>query len=165
MNKEVVPKDFTLSLALFDILPVLFFSGTVILIGLLFDSKLFLIGAFLCLFAGISKVIWKIIVVLKKRNIWFLFIQMRITMPIGLILMIVSLIINRTNIDVSLVLNRITSLPSIIFFIIGLIGMVMMLLFGALLDGGKLRNNWIEQITNTIAQACIFVGTLIIYLH
>lgn len=83
MNKNVVPNDFTLGLALFDGLPVITFAGSMILISYLFSSKLFLIGSFVCLFAGLSKVIWKIIVVLKNKNIWFFFIQMRITMPIG----------------------------------------------------------------------------------
>ena len=164
MNKKVVPQDFTLSLALFDFLPVLFFGGTIILVGLMFSSKLFLLGAFLCLFAGLSKVIWKMIVVLKKKNVWFLFVQMRITMPIGFLLMIISLFLNKDRININAVLSNVLSMPSIVFYIIGLIGMLLMLVFGFMLDGSKQKNNWIEQVTNTIEQACVFIGTLIIYI-
>lgn len=162
MSADIVPKDFTLSLALFDALPVLFFVGSMVLISKIFSSKLFFIGSLLCLFAGLSKVIWKIIVVLFKKNIWFFFIQMRITMPIGFLLIIISLIVNRNTIDFSLIYKSITSMPSLMFFIIGVVGMVLMLIFGFTLDGSKLSNNWIEQITNFVAQLSFFLGILFI---
>ena len=163
VTKDTVPTDFSLSLALFDGLPVLFFSGSMIVISFLFSSKLFLVGSLLCLFAGLSKVIWKIIVVLKKKNIWFLFIQMRITMPIGLLLMVISVITNKNNINYELIKNSILSLPSLIFFIIGVFGMIMMLAFGFVLDGSKKKNNWIEQITNAVAQLSFFIGLLLLF--
>ena len=65
MTKDTIPENFTLSLALVDALPVLFFGGSMILIGLLFGSPLFLIGAALCFWAGAAKVLWKIIVLTK----------------------------------------------------------------------------------------------------
>ena len=52
MAKASVPEDFTLSLAIVDALPVLFFGGSMVLIGLLFQSILFLLGAFLCFWVG-----------------------------------------------------------------------------------------------------------------
>lgn len=164
MNRNVVPKDFTMGLALFDALPVLCFAGSMILISIKFSSKLFLLGSLLCLFAGLSKVIWKLIVILKKKNIWFFFIQMRITMPIGFLLMVTSLIINRKNISFSLMLQNFLSMPSLIFFVVGIIGMVLMVVFGFTLDGSKLKNNWIEQITNFVAQLFIFLGILVLFL-
>lgn len=163
VTKDTVPTDFSLSLALFDGLPVLFFAGSMIVISFLFSSKLFLVGSLLCLFAGLSKVIWKIIVVLKKKNIWFLFIQMRITMPIGLLLMVISVITNKNNVNYGLIKNSILSLPSLIFFIIGVAGMIMMLVFGFVLDGSKKKNNWIEQITNAVAQLSFFIGLLLLF--
>lgn len=163
VTKDTIPTDFSLSLALFDGLPVLFFAGSMIVISFLFSSKLFLVGSLLCLFAGLSKVIWKIIVVLKKKNIWFLFIQMRITMPIGLLLMVISVITNKNNINYGLIKNSILSLPSLIFFIIGVAGMIMMLMFGFVLDGSKKKNNWIEQITNAVAQLSFFIGLLLLF--
>ena len=70
ITKDTVPEDFTLSLALVDALPVLFFGGSMILTALLFKSRLFLIGALACFWAGAAKVLWKIIVVKKKKNSW-----------------------------------------------------------------------------------------------
>ena len=58
MTKDTIPENFTLSLALVDALPVLFFGGSMILIGLLFGNPLFLIGATLCFWAGAAKVLW-----------------------------------------------------------------------------------------------------------
>lgn len=165
VNKESIPQDFNLSLAIVDTIPVLLFGGSTILISLMFNSKLFLVGSLLCLFAGLSKVIWKIIVATKKKNIWFLFVQMRITMPIGLLLMIISFIINKHNINIDVLLINLLSFPINMFFIFGIIGMIMMLMFAFTLDGNKVKNNWIEQMTNLIAQLCFFIGLLIIVIR
>ncbi|MDO5446032.1 MAG: hypothetical protein Q4F31_10490 [Eubacteriales bacterium] len=162
ITKETIPNDFTLSLAIVDAIPVIFFCLSMITVGARFKSILFLTGALLALFAGVAKVLWKIIVVLKRKNIWWLFLQMRITMPIGLILMIVSVIINRQRINVSGIWNAITALPAIVFFIIGAAGIVLMMVFAFALDGSKVKSNWIEQITNGIAQAAFFVGILLL---
>ena len=163
MTKDTIPENFTLSLALVDALPVLFFGGSMILIGLLFGSPLFLIGAALCFWAGAAKVLWKIIVVTKKKNIWWMFLQMRIVMPLGFVLMIFSVILNRNAIDLSAVLAAVVSLPSVIFFAIGVTGMVLMGVFSAKLDSADVRSNWIEQLANGIAQAAVFVGLLLLF--
>ena len=163
ITKETVPEDFTLSLALVDALPVLFFGGSMILIALLFKSRLFLAGALLCFWAGAAKVLWKIVVVKKKKNIWWLFLQMRIVMPIGFALMLLSVILNRKAIRFAAVLAALTSFPSVVFFALGLIGMVLMGVFASRLDSADLRSNWIEQLTNTAAQAAIFIGILLLF--
>ena len=160
MTKNTIPENFTLSLAFVDALPVLFFGGSTILIGLLFGSPLFLTGAVLCFWAGAAKVLWKIIVVKKKKNIWWLFLQMRIVMPLGFALMIFAVIMNRSAINLPAVFAAVISLPSVIFFAIGVTGMVLMGVFAAKLDSADVRSNWIEQITNALAQAAVFTGIL-----
>lgn len=162
MTKDIIPDDFTLTLALVDGLPVLFFAGSMILISLMFRNKLFLFGALLCLFAGLSKVFWKIIVVLRRKNIWFLFLQMRITMPIGMIMILSSLFIEK--IEIKILLSYLLSFPSNVFFTIGMLLMLAMLVFAFTLDNSKKSNNWIEQITNIIAQLSFFIGILLIVL-
>lgn len=164
MTKETVPDDFTLSLAAVDALPVLFFGASVILIGLMFKNILFLIGAVLCFWAGAAKVVWKIIVAAKKKNIWWLFMQMRIVMPIGFVLILLAVILGRKTIDLPVVFSAVVSMPSVIFFIIGIIGMTLMGVFAAKLDSSNLRSNWIEQLTNAAAQASVFSGVLILFL-
>ena len=160
MTRDIIPEDFTLSLALIDALPVLFFGGSIMLIGLMFKSITFLIGALLCFWAGAAKVIWKIIVVTKKKNIWWLFMQMRIVMPVGFLLMLLSVIFNLKAIKLSAILSSVISMPSVIFFAIGIVGMVLMGIFASKLDSSDVRSNWIEQITNALAQGSIFVGIL-----
>lgn len=161
MTRDIVPEGFTISLALVDALPVLFFCASMIVIGRLFSSPLFLIGALLCFFAGAAKVLWKVIVVLRKKNIWFLFLQMRILMPIGFALMLLSLIINRSEISIAGIGVALIHMPSCIFFAIGILGMLLMMIFAAKLDSSDVKVNWIEQLTNGIAQAAFFVGLLL----
>lgn len=162
MNNKVVPKDFTLSLAIVDVVPVIFFSMAMILLTRKFPSKLFSIGALLVVFAGMCKVLWKQIVVLKKKNIWFLFVQMRITMPIGMLLIIASLIVNKDMIFINSIIQSVITYPQAVFFILGSIGMLTMLIFAFVLDNKKLINNWIEQIVNSISQICFFIGVILI---
>ena len=163
-TKDTVPQDFTLSLVLVDALPVLFFGASAVLIGMIFKSTLFLIGAMLCLLGGAGKVLWKLIVVLAKKNIWFLFIQMRFLMPAGFLLMLISLAVDHAKVSFAGMARAFVSFPSILFFLAGIAGMVMMGVFAKKLDSGSLKANWIEQLTNGIAQLCIFLGLLFIYL-
>ena len=163
MTKDTIPGGFTLSLALTDALPVLFFGGSMILLGLLFASPLFLIGAALCLWAGAAKVLWKIIVVTKKKNIWWMFLQMRIAMPAGFALMLFAVILNLAAIRLSAVCSAIISFPSVLFFAVGLTGMILMGVFAAKLDPADARSNWIEQLTNAAAQAAVFAGILFLF--
>lgn len=162
MTRETVPEGFTLSLVLIDALPVLLFCASMIVIGRLFSSRLFLVGAVLCLLAGGAKVLWKAIVVLRKKNVWFLFLQMRILMPIGFALMVLSLIVNRSAISLAGMGAAFMRMPSMAFFLIGILGMILMMVFAAKLDSGDVKANWIEQLTNGIAQAAFFVGLLLL---
>lgn len=160
MTRDIVPDDFTLTLALVDAIPVVFFGASMLVIGRLFSSLLFLIGAFLCLTAGVCKVLWKIIVVLKKKNIWMLFLQMRILMPIGFAMMLLAVVLNAGKISPVAIGSAILSFPSVIFFAVGVIGMGLMMFFAVKLDSSNVKANWIEQLTNGIAQAAIFTGLL-----
>ena len=120
------------------------------------------IGAIICFWAGAAKVLWKVIVVTKKKNIWWLFLQMRIAMPIGFLAMIIAVIINIKGIYFATILTSILSVPSVIFFTLGIIGMVLMGVFASKLDSSNVKSNWIEQTTNLIAQGAIFVGILLL---
>ena len=123
ITKDTVPEDFTLLLALTDSLPVIFFGASMLLIGRRFSSLLFMAGALLCLIGGAGKVLWKIIVVLRKKNIWPLFIQMRILMPAGFLLMLASLFTNADKMSFPGICQAVASFPSVIFFTAGLLGL------------------------------------------
>lgn len=163
ITKDSVPEDFSLSLALVDAFPVLFFGGSIILISLLFHNMLFFTGAVLCFWAGAAKVIWKILVVTKQKNIWWLFLQMRIVMPAGFFLMLLSVLLNLSKINLPAIWKTVTSFPSVIFFVLGIFGMISMGVFTAKLDSGNVRANWIEQLTNAVSQFFFFIGILLLF--
>ena len=164
MNKQEIKKqshlDFTLSLALFDALPVIFFCIAMLLIASQFHNVFFLIGIILCTLVGCGKVLWKILVAAKEYDIHLLNLQLRILMPLGFLLVIVGLITGRNVINFSKLWYQITLFPTCLFFKITIIGMICMSIFAFILDSTKASSNWIEQMTNAIAQGCFLLGVL-----
>lgn len=160
MTKDTVPEGFTLGLAAVDALPVILFGAAMLSAGLLIKSGLFILGAALCLFAGGAKVVWKFIVVLKRKNVWWLFMQMRTLMPVGMLLMLAGLIIAGVKADMNSALESLIAMPQGAFFAVGILGMILMGVFAAKLDSADAKSNWIEQLTNAAAQACFLAGIL-----
>lgn len=58
------------------------------------------------------------------------------------------------------VLRGCRQFPQVILFVLGLIGMGLMGYFAKNLDSTDVKSNWIEQITNSLAQLFIFIGLL-----
>lgn len=153
-------ENFTLSLALFDALPVLFFCIGMLLIAARFKNVLFIAGAILCTCAGCGKVLWKILVASTEKDIILLNRQLRVLMPVGFLLIIAGMITGRSNIHLTELTQKILTVPTCIFFAITVIGMICMTVFAFTLDGTKARSNWIEQITNAVAQGCLLAGII-----
>ena len=153
-------EGFTLKLALVDLIPVILFAGGAGLLNKRLGSVIFAIGIFCCLLGGVGKVTWKIIIAFTKKDIQFLFKQMRVMMPGGFLLMLIGIIVKWNNISWMNVLNAVISFPSILFFVIGIIGIVIMSIFAKKLDPNDLKSNWIEQCTNIVAQGGFFLGIL-----
>ena len=63
--------------------PVVFFGLSAVRAGSLLRSALFVAGAVVCLVSGVVKVLWKGIAAVTRRNIWPMFVQMRVFMPAG----------------------------------------------------------------------------------
>ena len=159
-RKNTKYDNFTLSLALFDALPVLFFCIGMLLIASRFDHLLFAVGAVICTLAGCGKVLWKILVAGCGKDIVILNRQLRVLMPTGFLLIILGIITGRNEIHIGMILEAMMTFPTVLFFCITVLGMVAMMIFAFTLDGTKARNNWIEQITNAIAQGCLVLGIL-----
>ena len=159
VTKESVPEGFTLSLAAVDAVPVVFFGINCFIIGMKFQSVLFMAGALMCLFGGSCKVIWKIIVSVCSKNIYPLFLQMRIWMPAGFLLMVISVLSRGTSVFSGL-MHSICSFPSALFFAAGAAGMILMGVFAVKLDNADVKSNWIEQITNGLSQIAVFAGLM-----
>lgn len=132
MTKDTVPEGFSVVMALVDLLPVVFFGLSAVRVGRLFQSALFVTGALICLLSGVVKVLWKLIAAVSRRNIWPMFVQMRIFMPVGFLLLLAAL------------------------------GMVCMCVFARRLDSSDPRANWLEQGVNALAQICIYIGLLLV---
>ena len=162
MTKDTIPKGFTVSMALVDMLPVLFFGLSAIRVGQLFHSAIFVLGALVCLVSGVIKVLWKLIAARSGCNIWPMFVQMRIAMPIGFLLLLAALAIDRANLNGAAILAGLCGVPSCIFFALGLIGMVLMGVFAARMDSSDPKVNWMEQGINGCAQLCILIGLLLV---
>ena len=159
---EIDDKGFSVPLALADMIPVLFFGLSAIRVGKLFSSALFVTGAAVCLLSGIVKVLWKLIVAVSRRSIWPMFVQMRILMPTGFLLMLAALVVGRADLNGSAILAGLLGFPACIFFGLGVLGMVLMAFFAIKLDSGDPKANWLEQAVNGAAQACFFVGLLLV---
>lgn len=168
MNKEKknqttpsVPEGFTLSMALVDCLPVLFFSISAAILAMHFDSSLFRAGVLMVILAGALKAGWKFAIALLHRDVRFLSRQMRYLMPVGFLLAVLALFVDRPRWSFAAVIRHMTNVPALLFLLIGIAGMGLMMWFAKSQDRRDAKANWKEQITNSIAQFCIMLGILL----
>ena len=165
-------RQYTLGLALFDIVPVFLFLISCILIYSMCMSRLFLAGALCSFIGGMAKVIWKLIVVLAKRDIPAFSQAFRVLMICGFALMLLSVILSTVRsvagggafADSAMagLWRGLTFMPAMLFFIAGFAGMFMMGWLGSHMDKSA-RSNWIEELINTAAQLAILTGVVIVY--
>lgn len=156
-----VPEGFTLSMALLDCLPVLFFSVSAFCLAAGFPAVLFRAGIFCIILAGILKVSWKMVIALAGKNLPILSRQMRFLMPSGFLLCLLALVLHRKDLSISAIVHHFLRLPGILFFLIGFAGMGLMVWFACTKDRLDARSNWKEQAVNGIAQLCIMLGILL----
>lgn len=162
ITKDTVPEGFSVPLALTDMIPVMFFGLSAVRIGTLFHSTLFISGAIICLVSGAVKVLWKLIAAVSRKNIWPMFVQMRIAMPIGFLVLIAALVADRASLSSAAILSALLGFPACVFFGAGAIGMILMMIFAFAMDSSDPRSNWLEQAVNGAAQICFFVGLLLV---
>ena len=174
-------KEYTLGLALFDLVPVLVFLMTGILIWSMYGSPVFLAGVTACFAGGLSKAVWKILVVCLKKDVHWLAKAFRILMAGGFALMLLALVISVTGDAVrgpvssgalpgnpgsgttlSALFRALSIMPAPLFFIAGTAGMCLMGYLGKNMDS-SVRSNWIEEIVNAISQILILIGVVIVY--
>ena len=155
-----IPEGFTLGLAIVDAVPVAEFGVSMIAVASKFKSALFAAGACLSALAGCGKVLWKILLAVKKKNVTWLNKQFRYLMGGGFILMCASLIKERKRICLKDIAKRVFRFPAALFFGAGAAGMCAMAVMGAKLDKNNAKHNWAEQITNLISQGLIMIGIL-----
>ena len=162
MTKDTVPQNYTLGLAIFDAVPVILFGLASWLLWQMTGSAVLLIGGVICFAAGLLKVLWKFIVVLQKKNVWPLFVQMRIGMPAGFMLMLIGFLIACFTKNMSLFWSGLLRPAPILFVIIAILGMIAMIRCSAKLDSADSKANWIEQTCNTVAQSAFLMAMVVI---
>lgn len=161
LRPGVVPEGITLGMALVDAVPVAFFCAGAVLLGVRTPSALFRLGAVLCAAAGAGKVLWKLLVAVRRRSVWVLNRQLRVLMPAGFVCMALGLVLARGRIDFAAVWRAALALPQVLLFALGAAGMVVMAVLGATQDPADPAANWKEQGVNSLAQAAIFLGILL----
>ena len=154
-------QDFTIGLALVDLLPVLFFGAAMALLGLRLGSFLFTAGAVICVLAGLGKVIWKIMIAAWGKDIRLLGAQLRFVMPAGFLLMIAGAFTADRQAAAEL-LQEAVRMPSVLFFVLAVCGIAGMILCAKKFDRYDVRGNWIEQVLNSAAQGCVLAGVLLL---
>lgn len=55
-----------------------------------------------------------------------------------------------------------TGFPACLFFLVGALGIAMMVIFAFCMDSSDPKVNWMEQTVNGLAQICFFIGLLLV---
>ena len=160
ITPDMVPEGFTIPLCILDLFPVIaFFFSVVFLVQKTYCNYCFALGGLLCTISGLIKVWWKFIVAIKKKNVWLMFKQMRIIMPIGFSLYLIGLIVIIRNYS-DTILNA--TVYSKFFFTLWIIGMSLMSVFVIKLEHSDPKANWIEQTTNAVSQIFLCLSIILL---
>ena len=154
-------KEYTMGLALLDIMPVLLFLASGLIMYSMYGSPLLLAGVLACFTGGLCKAIWKMIVVVRKKDLPGLTRMFHILMPAGFALMILSVPAGGRT-AISGLWRSLTMMPAAILFIAGFVLMCLMGYLGSHMDNSA-RSNWIEELVNTLAQLAILAGVIAVY--
>lgn len=161
-KEKEIPEGFTLGMALMDAMPVLLFACSVILIASKFHSALFLVGAICSALAGCGKVSWKLLLALKKKNLFWLNRQFRYLMSTGMLLIVLSVVCNRNRIHLRLLWQQIIQGATVWFFAVAVLGMIALLVMGMKLERTDAKGNWLEQSVNLFVQLMILLGIVVL---
>jgi len=158
MEKE--HKGFTLWLALVDTIPVITFMVSILLIASRFKSTLFLIGAIVTACAGAGKVLWKVIMAIKDKDIVILQKQFRYLISSGFLIMLLAAIINHKKIVLTNLFKAVTSFPAIIFFGLAIATIFYLVYLAKHMDQRNAKSNWFEQGINIMLQVFLLLGII-----
>ncbi len=161
MSEKKIPENFNMALVIVDSIPVITFAVSMIMIASRFKQPLFYLGALLSTLAGLGKVLWKLIIVVKKKNIYFFYKQFRYSMPLGFLFMVLAVIIGHNNINFSAVWQAVSSFPAGLCFIGAIILFCVMGYCAKALDPDDAKSNWIEQGVNVAAQILLMAGVIL----
>ncbi len=154
-------EGFTVTLALVDAIPVLSFGISMLLIASRFDSPLFVAGAAISTLAGCCKVAWKLALGIWKKDLRWLnkpFVPMQAA---GFVLMLISFLLGFGKIHWQAVLQAVTGMPSLLFFLAWIALMGFMSWYRKhKFHNDDAKSNWTAQIINAVGQTCLLLGIL-----
>lgn len=150
----------SVGMALVDSLPVVFFAVSGIMLALICKNVLFTTGIVLCVCAGLGKVLWKLLLAICKKNAVFLTRQFKFLMPAGFLLILIYICLNFGVIEWRAVFAAVRSMPSVVFFAVCAVLMLVMFVLGFSLNQNSAKANWAEQIINTFAQISFLAALL-----
>ena len=153
--------EYTMGLALVDLMPVLMFLMSGLIMWNMYGSPLLLAGVLACFTGGLCKAVWKIIVVKAKKDISGLTRAFHILMPAGFVLMILSVPAGGKA-AFSGLWKAVTMMPASVLFAASFLLMCLMGYLGSHMDSSA-RSNWIEELVNTLAQLAFLAGVIVVY--
>ncbi|MBO4383552.1 MAG: hypothetical protein J5847_05625, partial [Clostridia bacterium] len=118
-------------------------------------SPLIMLGGFLVFLGGAIKVLWKMIVAAKQKNVYWMYQQMGPVMGVGFLLIVIGCILSRAELKAAFA-N--IGPASVVFFAFWFFGMSLMGFFAKKLDSSDPKSNWIEQGTNGVAELCLCIA-------
>ena len=154
-------KEYTMGLALLDLVPVFVFFASGLIMYSMYGSLLLLAGVLASFTGGLCKAVWKMIVVISKKDITGLTRAFHILMPAGFALMILSVPAGGRA-ALSGFWRSVTMMPALVLFISGFALMCLMGYLGSHMDNSA-RSNWIEELVNTLAQLAVLAGVIVVY--
>ena len=160
-NEHSEYNEYTLGLALVDLAPVLLFLLSGLIMFSMYESPLLLVGVLACFTGGLCKALWKLIVVIRKKDYPVLTRAFHILMPAGFVLMILSALLGGKTALAGL-WRSVTMMPAAILFAAAFILMCLMGYLGSQMDSSS-RSNWIEELINTFAQLALLIGMVAVY--
>ena len=165
MNKSLEWKneydEYTLGLALVDLMPVLLFLMSGLIMYSMYGSPILLAGVLFCFIGGLCKAIWKLIIVVRRKDHHGLTRAFHILMPAGFALMILSVPAGGRAALTGL-WRSLTMMPAALFFAAGLCLMCLMGYLGSHMDSSA-RSNWTEELINILAQLSVLAGMTAVY--
>ena len=165
MNKTVKWKneydEYTIGLALLDLMPVLLFLLSGLIMYSMYESPILLAGVLASFIGGFCKAVWKLIIVTVKKDCSGLTRAFRILMPSGFVLMILSVPAGGGAALAGL-WRSLTMMPAALLFAAGFALMCLMGYLGSHMDSSA-GSNWTEEIVNTLAQLAVLAGVIVVY--
>ena len=154
-------KGFSLALALVDFIPVLAFGVAIVLVAGIFGSPLFVIGAVCSLVAGCCKVLWKLILALKGKDVKWLnkmFLPMQAG---GWLVMLAALVLNMGKIKWASVWAAVSGMPQALFFIAWIAAMYAMVWYKKnRFERYSAKANWTAEIINSLGQTAFLLAVI-----